>query len=140
MERIEARPGLLLGRALVWLEADAIIREQSEGKKSLDDFCRKFLGTNRADVSVVPYELPEIVSALRELADFDWESFFAKRVSQPQEALPLDVVGRCGYRLKYATEPPSGSPISRHRGGVSAAIRWDSLSVPKARSSTSCPV
>ncbi len=126
--------------ALVWLEADAIIREQSEGKKSLDDFCRKFLGTNRADVSVVPYELPEIVSALRELADFDWESFFAKRVSQPQEALPLDVVGRCGYRLKYATEPPSGSPISRHRGGVSAAIRWDSLSVPKARSSTSCPV
>jgi predicted metalloprotease with PDZ domain len=106
--------------ALVWLEADAIIRELSEGKKSLDDFCRKFLGANRTDVSVVPYELPEIVSTLRALADFDWESFFAKRVSQPQDALPLDVVGRCGYRLKYATEPPSGSPISRQRGGVSA--------------------
>jgi predicted metalloprotease with PDZ domain len=106
--------------ALVWLEADAIIRELSEGKKSLDDFCRKFLGANRTDVSVVPYELPEIVSKLRELADFDWESFFAKRVSQQQDALPLEVVGRCGYRVKYATEPPSGAPISRQRGGVSA--------------------
>jgi predicted metalloprotease with PDZ domain len=106
--------------ALIWLEADAIIRERSEGKKSLDDFCRKFLGANRPDVSVVPYELPEIVKDLHELADFDWESFFARRASQPQESLPLDVVGRCGYRLQYATEPPGGSAISRQRGGVSA--------------------
>ena len=106
--------------ALIWLEADAIIRERSEGKKSLDDFCRKFLGANRTDVSVVPYELPEIVKDLHELADFDWESFLDRRVSKPQESLPLDVVGRCGYRLKYATEPPAGSPISRRRGGVSA--------------------
>jgi predicted metalloprotease with PDZ domain len=105
---------------LIWLEADAIIRERSEGKKSLDDFCRKFLGANRPDVSVVPYELPEIVKDLHELADFDWESFFARRASQPQESLPLDVVGRCGYRLQYATEPPGGSAISRQRGGVSA--------------------
>jgi predicted metalloprotease with PDZ domain len=106
--------------ALIWLEADAIIRERSEGKKSLDDFCRKFLGANRTDVSVVPYELPEIVKDLRELADFDWESFLEKRVSKPQDSLPLEVVGRCGYRLKYANEPPGGAPISRRRGGVSA--------------------
>ena len=32
--------------ALIWLEADAIIRERSQGKQSLDDFCRKFLGGN----------------------------------------------------------------------------------------------
>ena len=105
---------------MIWLEVDAIIRERSEGKKSLDDFCRKFLGANRTDVSVVPYELPEIVGDLRELADFDWESFFAKRVAQPQDALPLDVVGRCGYRIQYATEPPGGAAISRRRGDLSA--------------------
>jgi predicted metalloprotease with PDZ domain len=69
---------------------------------------------------VVPYELPEILKDLHELADFDWESFLEKRVSKPQESLPLEVVGRCGYRLKYATEPPGGTPISRRRGGVSA--------------------
>jgi predicted metalloprotease with PDZ domain len=106
--------------ALIWLEADDIIRERSEGKRSLDDFCRKFLGANRTDVSVVPYDLPEIIADLREQADFDWEPFLAKRVSQPQESLPLEVVGRCGYRLQYATEPPAGVPISRQRGGTSA--------------------
>jgi predicted metalloprotease with PDZ domain len=106
--------------ALIWLEADAIIRERSEGKKTLDDFCKKFLGANRTDVSVVPYELAELVSDLRAVADFDWEKFLVGRVAQPQEALPLDVVARCGYRLQYATEPSGGSPISRRRGSVSA--------------------
>ena len=32
--------------ALLWLEADAIIRQKTDGKRSLDDFCRKFLGKN----------------------------------------------------------------------------------------------
>jgi predicted metalloprotease with PDZ domain len=32
--------------ALVWLEADAIIRELSAGKKSVDEFCRKLVGVN----------------------------------------------------------------------------------------------
>ena len=107
--------------ALVWLEVDTIIRERSEGKKSLDDFCRKFLGgPNRAGLSVLAFDLPEIVSDLRELAEFDWETFLVRRVSQPQESLPLEFVGRCGYRLQYATEPPAGSPISRHHAGISA--------------------
>ena len=33
---------------LVWLEADAIIRDKSKGTKSLDDFCRKFLAAARS--------------------------------------------------------------------------------------------
>jgi predicted metalloprotease with PDZ domain len=109
---------------LVWLEADAIIRERSGGKKSLDDFCRKFLGANSSAAKVVPYELPEIVTILHELADFDWESFLAKRVAQPQDVLCLDVVARCGYRVGYASQP-GDSGISRSRGGAISAL--DSL-------------
>ena len=85
---------------LLWLEADAIIRERSHGKKSLDDFCRKFLGRNTSTSNVMPYELPEIVATLQELAHFDWETFFDRRVAQRQEELPLDVLGRCGYRFQ----------------------------------------
>ncbi len=111
---------------LVWLEADAIIRERSGGKKSLDDFCRKFLGANSSTARVVPYEVPEIVSILRELTDFDWETFLAKRVTQPQDALCLDVVSRCGYRVKYTTEPAEpGGGGWRSRGGSLSAL--DSL-------------
>jgi predicted metalloprotease with PDZ domain len=111
---------------LVWLEADAIIRERSNGKKNLDDFCRKFLGANSSTAKVVPYELPEILSILHELADFDWERFVAKRVAQPQEALCLDVVGRLGYRVKYTAEPPE--PVAlRSRGNRATASALDSL-------------
>jgi len=102
---------------LLWLEADAIIRERSKGKKSLDDFCRKFLGGGPSTARVVPYELPEIVKILGELADFDWEPFLEKRVSQPLEALPLDVVGRCGYRIQYSSRPPGEQIGRQNRGG-----------------------
>jgi predicted metalloprotease with PDZ domain len=104
---------------LIWLEADAIIRVRSQGKNSLDDFCRKFLGKNPSTAKVVPYDLPEIVKDLRELADFDWEQFLTARVTQPQEALPLDVVGRCGYRLQYATQP-SAYLTHHERGSITA--------------------
>jgi predicted metalloprotease with PDZ domain len=82
---------------LLWLEADAIIRERSNGKKSLDDFCHKFLGANTSTTNVIPYELREIVATLEELTHFDWRTFLERRVAQLQEKLPLDVIQRCGY-------------------------------------------
>lgn len=90
---------------LLWLEADVILRDLSQGQQSLDDFCRKFMGAVPAKEKVVPFELPEIVKILEELADYDWEQFFTRRVSAPLETLPLDVVSRCGYRLQYASKP-----------------------------------
>ena len=68
-----------------------------------------FAGNSSARTTVadvVPYDLPEIVEILRGLADFDWESFLTRRVTQTQEALPLDVVGRCGYRIRYTSRAP----------------------------------
>jgi predicted metalloprotease with PDZ domain len=112
---------------LVWLEADAIIRERSLGKKSLDDFCRAFFGARSPGLKVVPYELPEIVHILHELADFDWEPFLKKRVSQPLEALPLDVVRRCGYRAQYTTRPPEEQMTRQNRGVSSGAAMQDSI-------------
>ena len=37
--------------ALLWLEVDALLRDLSQGKHSLDDFCKKFLGANRSEAS-----------------------------------------------------------------------------------------
>ena len=44
--------------ALIWLEADAIIREKSKGKHSLDDFCRKFLGMGPTSARSSPTSCP----------------------------------------------------------------------------------
>jgi predicted metalloprotease with PDZ domain len=90
---------------LLWLEIDAMIREISQGKRSLDDFCQRFMGQSASKDNVVPYELPEIIKILKDLAGYDWEPFLARRVSSAMETLPLDLVGRCGYRLQYANKP-----------------------------------
>ncbi|HZU38225.1 MAG TPA: hypothetical protein VFA18_20040, partial [Gemmataceae bacterium] len=113
--------------ALVWLEVDALLRDLTQGKHTLDDFCKTFLGKHRAGTRVVPYELPEIVHDLKQLADYDWDGFFARRVARTQDALPLDVVGRCGYRLQYTTKPPALLDDMRQRGGGAVLSARDSL-------------
>lgn len=92
---------------VVWLEADALIREKSGGQKSLDDFCRKFFAANRAtDPAVKPYEFKEVLGILRELAEEDWEKFFAERISKPRTALNLEFLTKTlGYRLQYSAKP-----------------------------------
>jgi predicted metalloprotease with PDZ domain len=113
--------------ALVWLEADAIIRDLSQGKHSLDDFCKKFLGQVHSGAQVVPYDLPEIVKDLKQLADYDWDTFFARRVTATQRDLPLDVVGRCGYRLGYTTQSPAYLNYLQERAGGDLLSARDSL-------------
>jgi len=92
---------------VVWLEADALIREKSGGKLSLDDFCKKFFAADREKMPVVVgYDVKEITGILRGLAEEDWEKFFAERISQPREALGLDFLPKTlGYRLQYSAKP-----------------------------------
>jgi predicted metalloprotease with PDZ domain len=106
--------------ALLWMEADAVIRERSHGTRSLDDFCRRFFGKQPAPGSVVPYDLAEIVRDLNATAEYDWEPFLTGRVGRPLKALPLELVGRLGYRLRYVPDPPAPQ-ASRRRRPISAA-------------------
>jgi predicted metalloprotease with PDZ domain len=91
----------------LWLEVDALLREHSGGKHSLDDFCRQFFGDLAVKDKVIPYQLKDVTALLKKLGDHDWDKFFARRVSAPQEKLPLDVIELCGCKLEYANKPTS---------------------------------
>jgi predicted metalloprotease with PDZ domain len=93
--------------ALLWLEADALIREKSGGHKCIDDFCKKFFAADRAKQPiVVPYELSEVITDLKELADIDWNSFVNDRTTKTKESLNLDFLSQTlGYRLQYDAQP-----------------------------------
>jgi len=105
---------------LLWLEADAIIRQQSDGHRNLDDFCKQFMGPDRTE-KIAPYERADVVKVLKELAEYDWEGFIHERVDVPQSALPLSVVERCGYRLQYATKPSEYLEEAEREGKFVAA-------------------
>ncbi|QJW99631.1 M61 family metallopeptidase [Frigoriglobus tundricola] len=96
---------------LLWYECDALIREKTDGARSLDDFCKRFFAAVPGQKAVAGYDLADVVRDLKATADYDWEAFLRRRVTAPQEALPLEVVGRLGYRLKYADKLPGAGQL-----------------------------
>ena len=91
---------------LMWLDADTLIRERSGGKRSLDDFAKRFFG--RDDGSHVPltYTFDDVVADLNAVEPYDWAAFLRTRLDGHGPGAPLDGLKRGGYRLTY-TETPS---------------------------------
>jgi predicted metalloprotease with PDZ domain len=86
---------------LVWLDADTIIRERSNGQKSLDDFAKLFFEINNGSYVTVTYTFEDLVKALNTVQPYDWAAFFRARVYDVAPQVPMDGITRGGYRLVY---------------------------------------
>jgi predicted metalloprotease with PDZ domain len=91
---------------LIWLDIDTLIREQSRGMRSLDDFARRFFGINDGSYVPVTYTFEDVVSALNTVQPYDWATFLRTRLEGHGPGAPLDGLARGGYKLTY-TEMPS---------------------------------
>ncbi|HWX19619.1 MAG TPA: M61 family peptidase [Candidatus Binatia bacterium] len=91
---------------LIWLEADTLIRQQTKGRRSLDDFCKKFHGGAGGPPEVVSYTLDDVVSALNDVAPYDWRQFFQARVYAANPHAPLGGIEAAGWRLTYTNQVP----------------------------------
>jgi predicted metalloprotease with PDZ domain len=94
--------------ALIWLDADTWIREQTDGKKSLDDFAKGFFGVQDGRWDPLPYTFEDVTGVLNSVQTRDWGQFLRSRLDAtgPDARPPLDGLERGGYRLVY-TETPS---------------------------------
>jgi predicted metalloprotease with PDZ domain len=86
---------------LIWLEADTIIRRESTGQKSLDDFCRKFHGTGAGVIKVVPYTLDDVVATMNAVAPYDWKKFFDERIHSHAPGAPLGGLLNSGWKVTF---------------------------------------
>jgi predicted metalloprotease with PDZ domain len=91
--------------ALIWLDADSLIRERSHGKRSLDDFAHAFFGVNDRDWGELTYDFHDIVNGLNQIETNDWATFLKDRLENVSDHAPLDGLSRGGYRLSYTNEP-----------------------------------
>ena len=91
--------------ALFWLDADTLIRERSQGKRSLDDFARAFFGINDGSFVPVTYAFDDVVKALNAVEPYDWAGFLRQRLDAVGKPPPLDGLRRGGYRLVYTDTP-----------------------------------
>lgn len=90
---------------LIWLEVDTIIRQQTQGKKSLDDFCRLFHGGPSGPPKVVPYNFEDLVSALNQVTPYDWAKLLQERVALASPHAPTGGMERGGWKLVYTDQP-----------------------------------
>jgi len=88
---------------LVWLDADTLIREATNNRRSLDDFARGFFGRLDGEAQARGYTFEEVVAALSAVHPHDWSGFLRGRLDAvgPQASAPLDGITRGGYRLVY---------------------------------------
>jgi len=91
--------------SLIWLDADVLIRQKSNGKKSLDDFLHKFHGGPNGDPHVVPYTFDDVVRTLNEVVPYDWRTFFMDRVYNVNKTAPIGGITNGGWKLVYNDTP-----------------------------------
>ena len=89
---------------LVWLDADTLIRERTNGRRSLDDFARAFFGIDDGSWAPVTYTLDDVVAAMNGVLENDWAAFFRERVYDAGTGPPLAGLARGGYRLVFKQE------------------------------------
>jgi predicted metalloprotease with PDZ domain len=86
---------------LIWLEADTIIRRETKGKKSLDDFCRKFHGGENTSPKLIPYTFADVVAGMNEVLPYDWQTFFKQRLTFHGPGAPLGGLENSGWKLVF---------------------------------------
>ncbi len=126
---------------MMWLEADALIRNQTGGRKSLDDFARAFFGVNDGEWKVQDtYTFDDVVATLEGVMPHDWATFLRERMDGK-----VGLTGgleASGWRLVYKDEPNAYAKGARgDRGGADFVyslglsldkdgkigdVRWDS--------------
>jgi predicted metalloprotease with PDZ domain len=98
------RPDFYFEGVIFWLEADCIIRNGTNGQRSLDDFCRIFYGGISDQPMVKPFEASEVYDTLNRVYRYHWAGFFQKRVYETSPNLSLDAIHLAGYDVVYTDE------------------------------------
>lgn len=99
---------------LIWIEADAIIRQGTGNRRGMDDFAKAFFGIRDGDWGVLPYNRDDVIRTLQAVYPYNWAGFLRDRVDVPTERAPLAGLTRSGYELRY-TEEPTGAAVAREK-------------------------
>ncbi|MGC2696148.1 MAG: M61 family peptidase [Candidatus Angelobacter sp.] len=89
---------------LLWLEVDSLIRQKSNGQKSLNDFCHLFHGGQSGPPAVVPYKFEDVVTALNQVTPNDWAKLLRDRLDSKAPHAPMGGITNGGWKLVYTDQ------------------------------------
>ena len=127
---------------LIWTDVDRIIRQQSGGKRSMDDFARAFFGMNDGDWGELTYTFDDVVRTLNAVQPYDWAKYLDRKVNDVAAKPPLEGVTMGGYSLVFSEQPTNWITLAQNRAkqadltysggfvvgndGKVATVIWDS--------------
>ena len=106
---------------LNWLWVDTIIRQQTKGKKSMDDFCHLFHGGQSGPPEVKTYTFDDVGNTLNQVAAYDWRGFWTERLANHGPGAPLGGIEGSGWKLVYDENRSELYRAQERDGGVNAA-------------------
>jgi predicted metalloprotease with PDZ domain len=102
---------------LNWLWVDVVIRQQSKGAKTIDDFCHLFHGAPSTGPMVKPYTFDDVVNTLNQVVAYDWRGFWTERLTNHGPGAPLGGIEGSGWKVVYDETPSemeSGAASAYH--------------------------
>lgn len=90
---------------LLWLDVDTKIRALSDGRRSLDDFTRRFFAVGAKPGAVTSYDFDAIVAALDAVQPLDWAAFLRQRLDYTGSGWPYHGLQRAGWKLARSESP-----------------------------------
>jgi len=90
---------------LNWLWVDVIIRQQSKGAKSIDDFCHLFHGAPSTGPALKTYTFDDVVNTLNQVVPYDWRGFWTERLNNHGPRAPLGGIEAGGWKVVYDENP-----------------------------------
>ena len=125
---------------LLWLEADLLIREQSQGRRSLDDFMRAFFAGEAGRRTTSTFTFDDLVAGLHAVWPYDWESWLRLRLDRTGTDLQGSLDGS-GYRTVFRTRANKFQQLSESEAkqsdhsysigmvvdhsGIVGTVRWN---------------
>lgn len=113
---------------LLWLEVATIIHRESQGAKSIDDFCHIFHGGPNNGPELKTYTFDDVVNALKQVVPYDWAGFFHQRLTSTSADAPLGGIENGGWKFIFNDQPPKGTgrrPIPPDAYSVGLQLKED---------------
>jgi predicted metalloprotease with PDZ domain len=103
---------------LVWTEIDAMVRDMSGGRKSMDDFALAFFGAEPGRTAPLVYRFDDVVRELNRVQPYDWATFLRQRLDAHDGGPLLQGLARSGWRLGWTDKPSEyfKAVEARHKG------------------------
>lgn len=102
---------------LLWLDVDARLRELSHGRRSLDDFARRFFAKD-APQTTRTYTFHDVCTVLNRIAPYDWAKFLDRHLHTHSTDEALAGLAHAGWKLVYTDVPTETFRQSEAEAGV----------------------